>query len=100
MKPAPTKNLTRNFRSLFFASLFMATLSFAVPFLIAPGARDGAIKVSVFLTMLWVALVIFAFARFKWRAFWFLLGTPLTGYWLFVLSWIASRCAENIKNCP
>jgi hypothetical protein len=49
------------------------------------------------LILVWV---IFAFTKFKWRALWFLVGMPLTGWWLIVLYVIASGCAHNIKNCP
>lgn len=102
MKDAPTKaaDLTNSFRSLLLASLLMAALCFAVPFLVAPGAWDGAIKVSEFLTMLWIILVIVAFTKFKWRGFWFFIGAPLVGYWFYVLYSIVLACAENIKNCP
>jgi hypothetical protein len=48
----------------------------------------------------WIVLVVFAFTKFKWRALWFLLSTPLTGWWFIVLYLIASGCAHNVKNCP
>jgi hypothetical protein len=47
-----------------------------------------------------VVVVVLAFAKFRCRALWSLLGAPLTGYWLFVLYLIASGCAHNVKNCP
>ena len=102
MKAAPTKFevLSNSFRSLFLASLVIAALGIAIPFVTAPGAMDGAIKVSMFLTLVWIVLVVFAFTKFKWRALWFLLGTPLTGWWFFVLYLIASGCGHNVKNCP
>jgi hypothetical protein len=102
MKAAPTKSeaLSNGFRSLFLASLVIAALGITIPFVTAPGAMDGAIKVSMFLTLVWIVLVVFAFTKFKWRALWFLLSTPLTGWWFIVLYLIASGCAHNVKNCP
>jgi hypothetical protein len=38
--------------------------------------------------------------KFKWRALWFLVGTPLAGWWVIALYLIALGCAHNIKNCP
>lgn len=81
-------------------SLSVAVLGIAVPFVTVPGAMDGAIKVSLFLTLVWIVLVVFAFTKFKWRALWFLVGTPLTGWWLVALYLIASGYAHNVKNCP
>lgn len=102
MKPTVSKveALSKTFRSSFVVSLVIAVLGIAVPFVTAPGAMDGALKVCMFLTALWIIWVLFAFTKFKWRALWFLLGTPLTGWWLVVLYLIASGCAHNIKNCP
>lgn len=102
MNAAPTKAeaLSNSFRALLLASLVIAALGVAVPFVTAPGAMDEAIKVSMFLTLVWIVLVIFAFTKFKWRTLWFLFGTPLTGWWLVVLYLIASGCAHNVKNCP
>ena len=102
MKATLTKveALGNSFRSSFLVSLVIAVLGVAVPFVTAPGAMDGALKVSMFLTVVWVIWVVFAFTKFRWRALWFLLGTPLTGWWLLVLYSIASGCAHNIKNCP
>jgi hypothetical protein len=93
-------SLTANFRSVFAASLLIAALALAIPFGTAPGAMDEAIRVSALLTLVWFILLAFAFVKFKWRAFWLLLGMPLTGYWFFVLYLIASGCAHNVKNCP
>ena len=92
--------LSNSFRALLLASLVIAALGVAVPFVTAPGAMDEAIKVSMSLTLVWIVLVIFAFTKFKWRTLWFLLGTPLTGWWLVVLYSIASGCAHTLKNCP
>ena len=95
-----TLAISNSFRSLFIASFAIAVLGIAIPFVTAPGSMDGAIKVSIFLTLLWIVLVVFAFAKFKWRALWCLVGTPLTCWWLVVLYLIGSGCARNSKNCP
>jgi hypothetical protein len=94
------KALSSSFRSSFIVSLVIAVLGIAVPFVTAPGAMDGAIKVSLFLALMWVVWVVVAFTKFKWRALWFLVGMPLAGWWLIALYMIASDCAHNIKNCP
>jgi len=93
-------DLMNSFRSVLAVSFLIAFLSFGIPFITEPGAIDGAIKASLFLTLLWTALVIFAFTRFRWRALWLWFGLPLTSYWLVVLYLMASGCAHNIKNCP
>jgi hypothetical protein len=101
MNAAPTTvKALGSFRSSLIVSLVIAVLGIAVAFVTAPGAMDEAIKVSMFLTLLWAVWVVFAFPKFKWRALWFLVGMPLTGWWLIVLYLIASGCAHNIKNCP
>ncbi len=81
-----------NFAAAFGASLVVSALSFIFFF--------GALRLSFVLTLVWIGMVIFAFTKFKWRAFWFLLGTPLVGYGFFVLYRIGIGCAQNIKNCP
>jgi len=81
-----------NFASAFAASLVIAALSFIFFF--------GAPRLSFVLTLLWIGIVGFAFTKFKWCAFWLLLGTPLAGYGFFFLYRLASVCAQNIKNCP
>ncbi len=43
------KALSSSFRSSFIVSLVIAVVVIAVPFVTAPGAMDGAIKVSIFL---------------------------------------------------
>jgi len=98
--PSTLQAISNSFRSLFIGSLVIAVLGIAVPFVTAPGSMDRAIKVSIFLTLAWIVLVVFAFTKFKWRALWCLVGTPLTCWWLVVLYLIASGCAHNIKNCP
>ncbi|HXJ88036.1 MAG TPA: hypothetical protein VMS18_14535 [Candidatus Binatia bacterium] len=81
-----------NLWSLFAVSLVIAGLGFIF--------FDAAPKVSALLTLVWIAVVIPAFTKFKRRAFWLLLGTPLVGYWFVVVYVIASGCSQNIKNCP
>jgi hypothetical protein len=102
MNATPTKveALSNSFRALLLASLAIAALGITAPLVTAPGAMDDAIVVSMFLTLVWIALLIFAFTKFKWRTLWFLFGAPLTGWWLVVLYLIAAGCAHNIKNCP
>lgn len=94
MKHAETRieDVIGNFWSSFAVSLVIAAFCFIFFF--------GAPKMSALLTLVWIVLVVFTFVKFKWRAFWLLLGTPLVGYWLFVVYVIASRCAQNVKNCP
>ena len=81
-----------NFWSALAISLVIAAFGFIFFF--------GAPKVSVLLTLVWIVLVVLAFTKFRWRAFWFLLGTPLVAYWFFVVYLLASGCAHNVKNCP
>lgn len=81
-----------NFASAFATSLVIAALSFIFFF--------GAPRLSLVLTLVWIGIVVFGFAKFKWRAFWFLLGTPLVGYGFFVLYRIGLGCVQNVKNCP
>jgi hypothetical protein len=85
-------NVVSNFGSALAASIVIAALCFISFF--------GAPRMSALLTLVWIGQVVFAFTKFKWSALWFLLGTPLVGYWFFVLYQITSRCAQNIKNCP
>jgi len=94
------KALSSSFRSSFIMSLVIAVLGIVVSFVTAPGAMDSAIEVSMFLTLVWIVWLVFAVANFKWRALWFLVGMPLTCWWLIPLYLIASGCAHNIRNCP
>jgi hypothetical protein len=55
------------------------------PWLVRPANTDTAIKVSAVLAVLWGALILFAFTKFRNRALWFLLGTPVIVFWFFVL---------------
>jgi hypothetical protein len=92
--------LMNSFRSLLIASYVIAIVGVAIPFVTAPSGMDAAIRISLLLSVTWVVVVVLAFAKFRCRALWSLLGAPLTGYWLFVLYLIASGCAHNVKNCP
>jgi hypothetical protein len=56
--------------------------------------------VSAFLTLAWIVLVVFAFGKFSWRAFWFLLGTPLVGYWLLQNLKMNTRFSPLILEAP
>ena len=85
-------DVVNNFWSALAISVVIAAFGFIFFF--------GAPRVSAFLTLVWIVLVVFAFGKFRWRAFWFLLGTPLVGYWLFIGYLLASGCAHNVKNCP
>ena len=80
----------------FWSSFAVSLVTAAFSFIFFPGAQS----VSALLTLVWVVLVALAFTKFKLRAFWFLLGTPLVGYWLLVMCVIAYRCGQNVKNCP
>ena len=81
-----------DFWSSFVVSLIIA--AFCLIFL------PGSLTASALLSLVWIVLVVFAFIKFKLRAFWFLLGMPLAAYWLWVLYAIGSGCAQNVKNCP
>jgi len=84
--------IVSNFASTFATSVVIAALSFIFFF--------GAPRLSVVLTLVWIGMVVFAFTKYKLRALWFLLGTPLAGYGFVVLYRIAEGCAQNVKNCP
>jgi len=91
---------TKTFRALFFVSLGLAILAFVTPLAVKPASIDLAIRFSAVLAALWLALVVYAFIKFKKRGLWFLLGTPLIGFWFFVLFLIALGCAHNVSACP
>jgi hypothetical protein len=48
-----------------------------------------AVRGSAVLAASWLAIVVYAFVKFKKRGLWFLLGTPMIVFWLFVLFVIA-----------
>ena len=97
---AKIEQVTDDFRSLLITSLAIATVSFGLPFLRPPGAADLAIRISLLLALVWIALIVFAFVKYGTRALWCLFGLPFISYWFVVLSSIAAACAQNIKNCP
>jgi hypothetical protein len=80
--------------------LVIALLALVTPMTMRAANTDVAIKASAVLAAFWIAIVVFAFAKFKMRAIWFLLGTPLICFWLFVLFLIAWGCAHTVKACP
>jgi hypothetical protein len=67
---------------------------------VRPANTDLAIRASAVLAFSWLAVVVYAFIKFKKRGLWFLLGTPLIGFWFFVLFLIAWGCAHNVRACP
>jgi hypothetical protein len=91
---------TKPFRQLFLISLGLAILAVVTPLAVRPASTDVAIRVSVLVAASWVAIVVYAFIKFKKRGLWFLLGTPLIVFWFFVLFVIAWGCAHNVKACP
>jgi hypothetical protein len=97
---AKIEQVTDDFRSLLITSLAIATVSFGLPFLRPPGAADLAIRFSLLLALVWIALIVFAFVKYRTRALWCLFGLPFISYWFVVLPSIAAACAQNIKNCP
>jgi hypothetical protein len=88
------------FKPLLVISFGLAILAFVTPWAVKPASRDLAIRASAVLAASWFAVVVYAFIKFKRRGLWFLLGTPLIGFWFFVLFVIAWGCAHNVKACP
>jgi hypothetical protein len=78
----------------------VAALAFGPAWLVRSANTDTAIKVSAVLAVLSGVLILFAFTKFRKRALWFLLGTPVIVFWFFVLFLIAWASAHNIKACP
>jgi hypothetical protein len=66
-----------NFRLLLLASLVIAILTFAAPWLLS-------LRAALFLAGLWGAVVLLGLVSFKRRGLWFLLSTPVALYWPFV----------------
>src|SRR6266536_2494599 len=81
------------FKRLLLVSIALATLAFIMPWAAGPATRDLAIRVSMVLVVGWLAIVVYALIRFGRLGLWFLLGTPLVVFWLFVLFMIAWGCA-------
>ena len=71
---------------LFFLSLFVAVLAFAVPWLTHFADRGF----SVALVLLWFGLVITGFFQHRWRGLWLLIGAPLALFWPVVIAIWAS----------
>jgi hypothetical protein len=88
------------FRTLLLISIGLAILAFVTPLAVKPASTDLAIRASAVLAASWFAVVVYAFIKFGKRALWFLLGTPLIGFWFFVLFLIAWGCAHNVRACP
>jgi hypothetical protein len=65
---------TKNFRATLIASLALAAMAFAAPWLMSFNASE-------MLALLWVALALLALFSFKKRGLWFLVGAPLALYW-------------------
>jgi hypothetical protein len=70
-------NMSKAFRPLFLLSLGLATLAVVTPLAVGPANASLAIRVSIVSAASWIATVVYAFAKFKKRGLWFLLGTPL-----------------------
>ena len=87
----------KGFRPLLLISLGLAILAFVALFAMALGSYT--IRASAVLAGSWVSLVVYAFAKFKKRGLWFLLGTPLIYFW-FALFLVAWACTHNVKACP
>jgi hypothetical protein len=77
------------FRQLLAISLGLAILAFVIPLSVRPARLDLAIRASAFLAASWLAMVVYALIKFKKRGLWFLLSTPVIGFWFFVLFLIA-----------
>jgi hypothetical protein len=87
-------------RKLLAISLGLAILAFVTPLAVKPATTDLAIRASAVLAASWLALVVYAFIKFGKRGLWFLLGTPLIGFWFFALFLIAWGCAHTVRACP
>jgi hypothetical protein len=92
-------NMSKAFRPLFLLSLGLATLAVVTPLAVGPANASLAIRVSIVSAASWIATVVYAFAKFKKRGLWFLLGTPLIFCWFFVLFLVAWGCAHTIRAC-
>jgi len=88
------------FRPLLVISLGLAILAFVTPWAVRSASTDLAIRASAVLAASWLAVVVYAFIKFGKRGLWFLLGTPLIGFWFFVLFLIAWGCAHNVRAGP
>ena len=68
----------KNFRAFFLASLALAIMAFAAPWL-------TSFKTAILLALLWGLVVLLGLFRFRKRGLWFLVGTPLAVYWPIVI---------------
>jgi len=91
---------TKGFRSLLLTSFGFAILASVTLSVVRPANADSAVRASAAVAVFWVAIVVYAFIRFKKRGLWFLLGTPLVVFWFFLLFVIAWGCAHNVGACP
>jgi len=61
---------------------------------------DPILRVSYFLSGLWVVILIVAIFREKKQGLWLLVGAPLASFIPIVLYLWDRACRENIKACP
>jgi len=64
----------KSFRALFVASLAVAIMAFAAPWI-------TSVRASIFLALLWCAVVLLSLFSFRKRGLWFFVGAPLALYW-------------------
>lgn len=81
-------------------SVSISGLSCGLPFLFPPGEWDYLIRISLWLALLWFAVLIFSIVRYRRNGLWFLVGSPLVLYWPYVLFAIGAACAQDVKSCP
>jgi len=79
------------------ASLALALSCAFLPRLVEP---VDPFQVATFLTLAWVVLLISAFATYRRRALWLLIGAPAALFWPGVVVMIGAACAANTANCP
>ena len=88
-------------KRLALTSFILAFAIFLIPWLV----RGGDIRIETGVaaceigSLFWAAIVVFAFIRLRKRAFWLLLGIPLTFFWVFLLIVMAYHCGHNPKSC-
>jgi hypothetical protein len=78
--------VTPQLKLLFFLSLFVAVLAFAIPWLTHFADRGF----SVALLLLWLGLLITGLIQHRRRGLWLLLGAPLALFWPVVIAIWAS----------
>jgi hypothetical protein len=86
--------------SLLVATLGLASRSIADaigdPGIVHP---DRAVLASLWLTLLWVALVVYGFFRYKKKGLWLLVGAPAALFWPYVVAVIFWDCFYY-RWCP